>query len=364
MTVIKQAELPNTKLGNDPSDHRKDPTYLESINPTLFDVAWREEFKLTREEVLSLSDVIWIYPNLLIKGHLVVIPAPPNAGKTTVMMWLAGEIAAHYDVVYVNADIAGSDVKQMVLFAEDKGFHFLTPDMKLGKSMADVVEILKKLNETGTDFSGQVFIFDTLKKMTDVINKRAAKDLLATLRGLSTKGMTIILLAHTNKYKGADGKDIFEGTGDIKSDVDEMIYLESQRNADGSMTVSTYPDKVRNTFEAITFTISADREVSRSDFIDVEKTNRDRVQRTKDQDVVEAIQEAINQDLHSNGEIVGYCSTNFGIGKKRASDVLRHYDKKLWYGEKRDKNRWHYTLDAYPPAKLRNCETESPAGRI
>ena len=60
-----------------------------------------------------------------------------------------------------------------------------------------------------------------------------------------------------------------------ESDVDEMIYLESQRNADGSMTVSTYPDKVRNTFEAITFTISADREVSRSDFIDVEKTNRD-----------------------------------------------------------------------------------------
>ena len=55
-------------------------------------------------------------------------------------------------------------------------------------------------------FSGQVFIFDTLKKMTDVINKRAAKDLLATLRGLSTKGMTIILLAHTNKYKGADHK--------------------------------------------------------------------------------------------------------------------------------------------------------------
>ena len=214
--------------------------------------------------------------------------------------------------------------------------------------------VLKKLNETGTDFSGQVFIFDTLKKMTDVINKRAAKDLLATLRGLSTKGMTIILLAHTNKYKGADGKDIFEGTGDIKSDVDEIIYLQSQRNADGSMTVSTYPDKVRNTFEAITFTISADREVSRSDFIDVEKTNRDRVQRTKDQDVVEAIQEAIKQDLHSNGEIVGYCSTNFGIGKNRASNVIRHYDKKLWYGEKRDKrdkrdkNRWHYTLDVYP----------------
>ena len=45
-----------------------------------------------------------------------------------------------------------------------------------------------------------------------------------------------------------NGKPIYEGTGDLRSDVDELIYFIPEKHEDGSMTVSTDPDKTRGKF--------------------------------------------------------------------------------------------------------------------
>ena len=174
----------------------------------------------------------------------------------------------------MNADVSGGDAKQMVYDAKAQGFTLMLPDMKAGMSMDSVVERLILMNEVDADYSGIIFIFDTLKKMTDVINKTRAKELYKTLRGLSAKGMTIALLCHTNKYTDSDGKPIFEGTGDLRTDVDELIYLIPKKNDDGSMTVSTNPDKVRGAFEPITFEISPDRKVTQAEYVDVLKIKK------------------------------------------------------------------------------------------
>ncbi len=56
-----------------------------------------------------------------------------------------------------------------------------------------------------------------------------------------------MLLAHANKHRDAEGDLIYEGTGDLRADVDELIYLEKQYDeVAGISTISTYPDKVRN----------------------------------------------------------------------------------------------------------------------
>ena len=95
-------------------------------------------------------------------------------------------------------------------------------------------------------------------------------------------GMTIVLLAHTNKYNDADGKPIFEGTGDLRTDVDKMIYFIPQFHSDKSMTVSTVPDKVRGSFQPITFSISANREViPEDDYVDTITANKVKAQREK-----------------------------------------------------------------------------------
>jgi len=315
------------------------------------DMSWINDFTLSDEEANMISDPKWVYPNLIIQGHLMVFPAPPNGGKTTIFNWVAGQIADDYQVFYVNADIAGADAKSMRKDAIKKGFTLLLPDMKAGLSMNDVVLHLEAMNEVDADYSNYVFIFDTLKKMTDVINKSNSKKLYKTLRGLSAKGMTVILLAHTNKYDDKEGKPIYEGTGDLRSDVDELIYLTSDKKPDGSMTVSTVPDKVRGIFEPMTFQISPNRVVSVSEeFIDVTKVQRQQKQRDKDEITIEAITEAIKAGECNQREIIQYLKKlNMGIGLNAIRSVLDRYSRTptiLWECSRAYKNntlQYHLT---------------------
>lgn len=327
-----------------------DEVAMQSSDP----VSWTNQFTLTDDEVNMIADPLWIYPDMIIQGHVSVFPAPPNGGKTTIFTWLAGEIAAGYKTFYVNADISGGDAKDLQREAKEKGFALLLPDMKAGLSMNDVVDNLERMNQRAADYSDYVFIFDTLKKMTDVISKGKSKQLYKTLRGLSAKGMTIVLLAHTNKYNDAEGKPIFEGTGDLRSDVDEMIYLIPQKHDDGSMTISTEPDKVRGSFKPITFHVTPDRQVSRSDeFVDVLEAKRQDSQREADETIIEAITEAIQDGKFRQTEIVEHCKS-ISIGWRIAQKVLDRYSTppiQLWKCERAFQNnaKQYQLLDSVPP---------------
>lgn len=328
---------------------------IENGQQALDPFSWTKKFTLSDEEAEMIADPKWVFPNLVIHGHVAVYPAPPNGGKTTIFNWVAGEIAGDYQVFYVNADISGSDAKLMQAQAKERGFSLLLPDMKAGLSMDDVVENLIAMNLQNQSYDSHVFIFDTLKKMTNVIHKDKAKELYKTLRGLSAKGMTIILLAHTNKYNDAEGKPIYEGTGDLRSDVDELIYLIPKKNDDGSMTVSTEPDKVRGSFEPLTFNISPDREVSLADeFIDVAEANRRSKQLQDDESIIQAVTEAITQEKFKQTEIISHCK-ELGIGGRRQVEkVLNRYSKqpvKLWQKQKAFQNnaiQYHLSDTAHP----------------
>ena len=351
MTTIKHVLLPKDDRGNDPNDMRDDKDYTESLGKKpKANISWIDNFKLTKQEVEELVDPEWIYKDLIIKSHLIVIPAAPEAGKTTIMLMIAGEIASEYDTVYVNADVGSGDVKVMQHQADKKGFHLLLPDMKPSLSMDDVVKKITEMNEMDADYSNHVFIFDTYKKMTDVISKSKSKQLLKILRGLTAKGMTIILLAHTNKYTDADGLPIYEGTGDLRSDCDDMIYFIPKKNDDGTMTVSTDPlsstAKRRGTHQPITFSISAEREVRRTDlYIDTAALVKAEKQREKDATIIEAITEAIQSGEFRQTGIVDYCREKHHIGRPSCEAVLKRYLNKLWTRKRGfEKNVWVYAL--------------------
>jgi len=308
------------------------PSGIDPDNP----FGWTESFTVSEEVMADISDPEWLVRNLIIKGHFVVIPAPPNGGKTTILLHLAGEMAENgCKVFYVNADVSASDAKAMHKMAREKNFRLMLPDFQVGLSMADVVDRLKEMTETAADYSDAVFIFDTLKKMTDVINKSQAKELYKTLRNLSAKGMTVICLAHTNKYKGEDGLHIFEGTGDLRADVDEMIFFDPRKNDDGSMTVSTRPDKVRGTFDPITFEIDADRQVTQLDrFVNVHAEQRIDSEREKDADVIALLEEKLKIAPASQSELVKHVrDADPTIGRRRVLKVLHRWSAepgKLW----------------------------------
>ncbi len=344
-------------LARQPDSQRNEMTNprhpgVDPANP----LKWTEAFMLSKDEAAAISDPKWIESWFIVQGHLIVVVSEPNGGKTTILMYLAGRWSKKgYQVIYTNADTSASDAKIMVAQAERDGFQLLLPDMKAGLSMMDVVTNLEGMAKSGGDFTNVIMIFDTLKKMTDVINKQAAKGLYRTLRALTAKGMTVICLAHTNKYVGTDGKPIFEGTGDLRADFDELVYLIPLKNDDGSMTVSTDPDKVRAALKPITFDISPERIVTqRANYVDVAGIREKESQREKDQATIEAIVSALETRCSMQIDIIVHCKS-LGFPRNTVVAVLKRYKGELWRVQKGfQKNRYDYRLidESAPPGEL------------
>jgi len=340
---------------------------------TEFDSTWRsikvaelppdpesllQVFEMTDAEAKEISSPNEIIKNLVIETHMVAICAEPNGGKTAIAWHLAPQMVRQgYSVWYINCDIGAADAVPMSMEARETGVRLLLPDMKVGKSVADVVAVLEKLNATQPSLAKFVFILDTLKKFTDMINKANAKRFLQLLRSMTGKGATVVNLAHTNKYKDAEGMPIFEGVGDIRSDHDELIYFIPQKRDNGSMLVSTLPDKVRADIKPITFEIGADRRVRLlGEYVDVAEDIRQSLQEDKDHDAIERIFEAIEQKLIKQCEIVEYC-TGHGTNHKRTRAVLKRYANKPGYWVHQtgmDHNTQFYFMpDTAPPTEGR-----------
>jgi hypothetical protein len=318
---------------------------------------WAGYYEISEEEANMIADPKWIIENMIIRGHVVAFCAEPNGGKTTILFHLAKEMYNKgYQVFYVNADISGGDAKALHAKAKKGGFNLLLPDMKAGKSMMNIVNDLTTMNESGQDMSEVVFIFDTLKKMTDVIQKGKAKELYKLFRSMSAKGATIICLCHTNKYKDQDGNPIYEGTSDLRSDMDELIFLIPEKHQDGSITVSTKPDKIRGDFKPISYKISPDRAVTLlSEYVDTGLHVKASIDRERDITVIGEVINSIQAGKDKQTEIVEFCKEQ-GIGWRVVDRVLKKYRKgnneghdELWERETLfQNNAKRYTLITTP----------------
>lgn len=255
-------------------------------------------------ESITMAKLIW--HTLIVKGHMIVICAQPNGGKTTIFIECAKDLAADgLEVLYVNADAGAGDMKRYHEHATEHKYKLLAPDLQVGKGPDDIVRSLKLMSELDIDLSNTVIFLDTLKKFVDVISKSQAKQLYKVFRSLTAKGVTIIVLAHTNKYNDIDGKPIYEGTGDIRSDFDELIYLIPVKNPDGSITVSTDIDKDRaEGLKNMTFIINADRSISiKDEFINTIEIKKLRIDLNKDQPLLEFIESVIKYSSKTLTEI-------------------------------------------------------------
>jgi len=331
-------------------------------------MSWVKEFTMSDKEMDEIGEPVWAFKDLIIQGHLIAIVAQPNGGKTTIFEHVAAQLASKYDVYYVNADISAADAKRSYSSAKASGWNLLLPDMKAGLSMSDVVEQLEYMNELNERYDNQVWIFDTLKKMVNIIQKSESKRLLQSLRGLSSKGMTIVLLAHTNKRAESDGSMMYEGTGDLRADVDELIYLHPLKNADGSMTVSTEPDKVRGIFEAITFEIARDRAVSlKDDFVNTKQQAGYKRQLDADQELIGSFFSELQSGSRSQKELTDAASENGGHARKAVIKVLNRYDGDLWLSRKGgENNKKIYSLPpvdgSFIPRRQVTTDTTETAG--
>jgi KaiC/GvpD/RAD55 family RecA-like ATPase len=284
--------------------------------------------EVTYEMVQKIEDAKFAWREFIPQGHMVVICAKANGGKTTLMTHIAGELAMQsgYQVLYINADASASDIKEYKEHAMDFGYRLINPDITNG-SANKVVEELRNIADQDVDYSKDVIVLDTLKKFVEMMNKTKAKEFYSLLRTLTSKGMTIICLAHTNKYSDKDNMPIYEGTGDTRNDFDDLIYLIPVKNQDGTISVSSLADKTRAKIRDISFVINANREVEilnqKIDTLAIAEYQRHIVD---DQYVIEFINEHIKFTSKSVTELRQISiDIKAGISRKRLETVLKRY---------------------------------------
>ena len=197
------------------------------------------KFSLNGDSVAMKAQMLtdtYVLGELAILGQLTAFYAKPNSGKTLLTLYLlieainAGNIKAE-DVYYINADDNYKGLVHKLELAEKHGFQMIAPGFK-DFDTASFGFYLAQLMATN-EARGKVIILDTLKKFTNIMDKKLASDFGKQMRMFVTNGGTIIMLAHTNKNRDADGKVVFSGTSDIVDDVDCAYTLDVNDDKSG-----------------------------------------------------------------------------------------------------------------------------------
>jgi len=210
---------------------------------------------VTDKQVETMKATRMIWRDIIALSHLSVWSAPGNGGKTSLAKFAAGELAPEFTVLFFQEDASAGDLPALHAHATEHGYRMLNSTLA-GSSPDDQIRALRALTRDGAKLDGFVMFFDTLKKYTDLMSKGGARSFFQLMRGLTQRGATVILLGHTNKHKGVDGKLIFEGVGDVRNDVDELIYIEAtEKDPAAIVTLTMKPDKVRCAVKQATFTL-------------------------------------------------------------------------------------------------------------
>lgn len=227
------------------------------------------EFEVTQQYVDGLGEEEWLYPNLVIACHILVVIAMPGGGKTTFLFnkVVPRMVEKGCKVYYIDADSPSSEHKNMKKSADTIGFSLINPNVNVGTGVEKFIETLKRMAKAKMDLKGTVLIFDTLKKFTNLMSKDAVKEFFILARTLNNMGATCIFAAHANKYRNSDGELIPEGVGDVKNDADDLILFERVANKSGGIDITSVCDpdkgaKVRGLFKPFSFHIDEDRVVT------------------------------------------------------------------------------------------------------
>jgi hypothetical protein len=285
-------------------------------------------FIVTEDKVKDMQDTRMIWRDLIALSHLSVWAAPGNGGKTTIARFAAAELAAAgFDVMFFQEDASAGDLPALAEHAAKHGYKLLNSTLA-NRTPADQIVLLRALVHEKTDLSGHVMFFDTLKKYLDLMNKAGARDFFALLRGLTICGATVILLGHTNKNRGQDGKLIFEGVGDVRNDVDELIYIESSdKDGMGIVTMTMRPDKVRCVVKETTFRLDTrTMEVKPlPHVVDVEALRRHAEQMREDAEAIQAVTHVLRVGGMPKFKLIEEVAAQSGIGVRTVRNVVNRY---------------------------------------
>lgn len=246
--------IPSRKLGSDNPPSQQAPPLsgktplLESQLQKPADTTERPGKKspLRQFSLLGMADEIEaiaanakpLLGEFVLQGQATMIYAEPNTGKTLITLRLCldaieGGRIAPGKLYYVNADDSSSGLALKLRLMQDVGANMLAPGFK-GLKTYQLVELLTQEIEEGSA-NGTCVVIDTLKKFTDLMDKKRSSEFARICRQFVMAGGTVVALGHTAKNPNSDGSPRYQGTTDILEDFDAVYIaqsLTSKVNAD------------------------------------------------------------------------------------------------------------------------------------
>jgi len=301
----------------------------------------------------QMLDDKYVLDRIAILGQWTTFYAAPNTGKTLLTIWMlvqqvkAGEIDGS-KIHYVNADDHYKGSVEKLELLEPHKINVLIPNQNNFDTdkLTRLIGQLTKDNEA----MGQVIILDTLKKFTDLMDKKAATAFGKLARSFVGSGGTIITLAHTNKNRNDEGKRVFGGTSDILDDCDcsyvidgggpdghnkyRAIFDNNKARGDVAQKVAFQYSKLDGcTYEQLLNSIVR---LGKDEAKAVDKENQLHKDIRVDQATVDAILEALDGREMLTKDILDHVTGETPIGRRPAKIALLK-----WTGEDYDKgHRW------------------------
>ncbi len=159
----------------------------------------------------ALSEESYVLPGIALRGQGTIIYAAPNTGKTLLTLHLLGLGVKDYglnptSVFYANVDDTAGGLVEKVSLCEERGIHMLSEGYRdfSAPKLQPIIEHLTRVDEA----KDSIIVVDTLKRFSDLMDKRSSAAFTKSVRAFVLKGGTFIALAHTNKNRNISGKSV------------------------------------------------------------------------------------------------------------------------------------------------------------
>jgi hypothetical protein len=283
---------------------------------------------------------VYVLEGIAIKGQYTFIFAEPNTGKTlfSLKMIMDGIRDGRIDpnkLYYLNMDDTATGLLEKNRIAEDYGFNMASEgylDFKAEIFLNGIKELIS--NNTAKDV---VVVLDTAKKFVDVNNKPLSSEFNKVVRPFVGKGGTVIVLAHTNKNLGQNGKPVPGGTSDMRDDCD-CAYTLSTVSTEKNVKVVEFENIKRrgNVLNNVSYRYTIEDGSSYEDILfSVEKVGDNDLNAIKqtesvkaDAELIDAVKVTINEGINTKEELVKLTAKKVGISRSRMKLLLEKYTGK------------------------------------
>jgi hypothetical protein len=313
----------------------------------------------------------FVVGRLAILGQVTFWYAPPNCGKTLLILWLLidgiqrGEINPE-DIYHINADDNHKGLTFKTELGEKYGFKVLAPgynDFKPELLSSYLTGLIKAGKATG-----KVVILDTVKKFADIMDKKQGTKFGEAVRQFSMHGGTIIGLAHVNKHRDDDGKVVYSGTTDLVDDCDCAYTIDVVTSEESSKLRTVKFTNIKNRgdvalnasyrydySEGLSYQGRLDSVAALSDEERVAAEKRKALEALdeRNQDAVTAIKEAIRSGVNKKTELIKTAVESSGLSKKAIVRALKDHTGKsfvnshYWQVAIEEDNAHVYKLNAF-----------------